>query len=603
MTTPEPYIALVKEAKALLASGESEKAGRRFQDALAMRPDYYEGWIALGKIQYELGQYGKALESLEASETCDPLSQDFVKIQHAMHARDYGRAVAIARQMLDMHPHHSRAVFTLSHIFKLQGAHEKRISILEDGLSSSPANIMLRQLLVGAYEDAGEYGSAIQTAEHLIEIDPSIINLMALMQIYIRYGFNEETLAVAERVLLTREAGKDKKSEIHLIRGHALRTLGHRDEGIAAYRSSLAQHPENATAWWALADMKNYNFSATDREALNQLSSQPNIDLRQKCQALFALAKAEEQVGGIEGALPFYKAANASYGAGQFGAEAFSHAVNGLTKAFTPEVLSKQASIQDPKTTPIFIVGLPRSGSTLIEQILASHSKIEGTMELPTLPAIKRKIHLHCMEHFEESYFQALGRVSASELNIFCQSYLEQSAMFRRENTPYFIDKLPHNFEHVGLIHKILPHAIIIDARRHPMDCGLSLFKQYFARGSAFSYDLHNIGAYYNGYLKIMDHWDQNIPGKVLRVQYETLVEDTEAQICKILSHVGADFEEGCLQFYQTKRAVRTASSEQVRQPIFKTSMGVWKTVESALEDLSESLGEGTLGRFQHLDG
>jgi len=256
-----------------------------------------------------------------------------------------------------------------------------------------------------------------------------------------------------------------------------------------------------------------------------------------------------------------------------------------------------QAKPEPAGPTPIFIVGMPRAGSTLIEQILASHSHIEGTMELMTLPYLKRTIRMAGGRRFNKNYLQALREFSQAELSAFGQSYLDETAIYRTSK-PYFIDKLPANFERIGLIHKILPQAIIIDARRHPMDCGFSAYKQHFANGQEYSYNLDHIGQYFNIYLQLMDHWDDVLPGKVKLVQYEELVRDTEAWVRQILAHVGVDFENECLRFYENKRAVKTASSEQVRQPIYTNSIGRWQTVSDRLRPLSDSLGEETMARF-----
>jgi hypothetical protein len=240
---------------------------------------------------------------------------------------------------------------------------------------------------------------------------------------------------------------------------------------------------------------------------------------------------------------------------------------------------------------------MPRAGSTLIEQILASHSQIEGTMELMTLPYLKRTIRVVAGRKYNKNYLQALRDFSQAELSDFGQVYLDETAVYRTSK-PFFIDKLPANFERIGLIHKILPQAVIIDARRHPMDCGFSAYKQHFASGHEYSYNLDHIGQYFNIYLQLMDHWDSVLPGKVKLVQYEDMVRNTENSIREILAHIGVDFEEACLRFYENKRAVKTASSEQVRQPIYTKSVGRWQTVSEQLKPLRDSLGEETMARF-----
>ena len=295
---------------------------------------------------------------------------------------------------------------------------------------------------------------------------------------------------------------------------------------------------------------------------------------------------------GLREAMPYYERANAAYPSSRFDPEKFKTAAQHLIGSCLKFAIDKQAKHFPTEPTPIFIIGLPRSGSTLLEQILASHSQIEGTMELPVLPNIKRKMHLTATRRFSKPFLQSLGLFSEDDLMHFGQEYLDESAVFRSEKTLFFIDKLPHNFEHVGLIHKILPQAIILDIRRNPMDCGLSLFKQFFARGVEFSYKLENIGAYYSTYLNIMSHWDRLLPNRILHIQYEDLVQDIEQQLRTILNHIGVAFEPACLNFHTSKRAVRTASSEQVRQPLFTSAIGVWEEVEDCLIPLKRSLPE-----------
>ena len=226
---------------------------------------------------------------------------------------------------------------------------------------------------------------------------------------------------------------------------------------------------------------------------------------------------------------------------------------------------------------------------------------VEGTIELPVLPSIKRRAHKLCADTLGGDYLEKVGEISATDLAALGQEYIDDSAIFRSEGAAYFTDKLPHNFEHIGLIHKILPHAVILDIRRNPLDCGLSLYRQYFAAGVGYSYDLRDIGAYYNGYLALMDHWDEVVPGRVHRVIYEELVAEPERIITRLLEDIGLGFEPSCLSFHKTERAVRTASSEQVRQPLNSAGIGQWRGVDGQLAPLKESLGQETLARFSNI--
>jgi len=394
------------------------------------------------------------------------------------------------------------------------------------------------------------------------------------------------------------EKDSEELGKVDLLRGHALRILGRREESEAAYKACINNTPNNGAGWGGLADFKNYKFSDADKQTMEKLINNEKIDDEQRCLAAFALAKAYENDDDKVMAFEWYKRANDLRPGVNFDPEENIEYCNKYIEVFDASMLEKQSSPLPDGPTPIFIVGMPRAGSTLIEQILSSHSQIEGTMELSTLQKLERKIKITGGQKFKQHYPECLDKFSQAELSEFGQKYIDQSEVYRTDK-PYFIDKLPPNFERIGLIHKILPQAIIIDARRHPFDCGYSAYKQYFAGGHDYSYNLENIANYYNCYLKFMDHWDDVLPGKVICVQYENMVRDTEATTRLILDHIGVSFEEDCLRFFENKRAVKTASSEQVRQPIYTKGIGQWKPVEEELAPLIESLGAETLARFE----
>ncbi|MDJ0920437.1 MAG: sulfotransferase [Henriciella sp.] len=599
MQAPEPYKALADQADALIASGDPVRAIVCLKEALKLKPTYFRGWIQLSRLLYEQKHYAEAVKVVRAAEQFDPLRAEFQSVQRCLQARDFHRARLLAQDMQVKQHGHPRAVFTLAHIAQLQGDHEGRAAILRDGLSHSPANLVLRMMLFSALEEAGDFAQAIETAEHIAEIEETFETVWTLTSIQFRYGQNEAALLGCDRSEKLCQSDPAKLSDINLIRAQVYRILGRKDDSLSAFRASLANNSDNAAAWWGLADLKTYAFSDDDKMAIRALLRRADLDPEQRSMAAFALAKASETQGDWKATMALYKQANALRCDIQFNSDGFLKAADRLVEAVTPAAVERQAVSDPSDPIPIFILGMPRSGSTLIEQILASHSQIEGTMEQPVLPGIKRKAHRICAQHLGGSYLSQLARIGASDLTELGNAYLDQGALFREGQTKFFTDKLPYNFEHVALIHKILPRALIIDARRNPLDCGFSLFKQYFAKGSDFSYALEHIGAFYNGYLKLMDHWDAVLPGKVLHVQYEDLVQDPEAQIRRILEHVGVSFEPACLNFHETDRAIRTASSEQVRQPLNRRGIGAWRQVSAELEPLRQSLGEATLKRFE----
>lgn len=590
--------ALRLDAERLAANGAGGDAIAMLKRGLETTPDFFNAWLTLSRLLYSEQRFGEALKAVRTAENHDPLGAQFGRIQQSMQARDFAAARSAAEGMLAICPGHPRAVYTLAHLATSQGDHESAVAILHNGLAIAPANPVLQRLRVGALEQSGAYARAVEAAQALTRLDESFEALWGLISLQLRYGLNDQALSSCVRATRLGLLDAARASALETVRGQILRILGRTADSIAAFQASLAQDPANASAWWGLADMKTYRFSASERASIIRLLERPDLDPGRKSLAAFALGKAHDDDGEPAAAIAFYARANALQPGPPFDAARFSAAVDRLTASFTPQALERQAAQPADSPVPVFIVGLPRSGSTLLEQILASHSQIDGTIEQPTLPALKRKAHRECVQRFTGDYLDHVGRLEPEALNELGGTYLEESLLFRTGGAAIFTDKLPHNFEHVGLIHKILPQAVVIDMRRNPMDCGLSLFKQHFTQGVEFSRRLSDIAAYYNGYLKIMDHWDTVLPGKVVHVQYEDLIRDPEPVITDILARIGVAFEPACLEFYTTKRAIRTASSEQVRQPLYDTGIGAWKRVETHLSELKDGLGEATLQRF-----
>jgi len=587
---------LIEAAQDHRNSGQLSSAIDVLHKARLLPPKSFRDWTTLSRSYFECEIYPLARMCAQAAESADALQADFGRIQQAMARPDINTAKSIAQEMLSKEPGHPRAVFTLVHIARSKGRHEASVEHLKAALELSPANLFLRQLLVQSLEDLGETATAAEQIQKLVILKDDVETRVLQAQFLFRHGRNAEALNTLTDLDMS---GLNSKlhSEIDLLKGQIFKVLGRRSESEGAFRTSLEHNPYSGSAWAALADMKNYIFSKDDKATLDRIWAARDLLPDQKSQAGFALAKAAEQDAGPKAAMAIYHRANAAFSAASFSGKQFGQAIERIKQGFDVVALSQQAGPSKP--VPIFILGMPRSGSTLVEQILASHSVVTGTQELLCLPSVKRSAHLLATQKYGGGYLDKIGAIETADLEKLGQDYLRLSAFYHQNETPYFIDKLPYNFEHIGLIHKILPQAIIIDTRRNPMDCGLSIYKQFFARGSEYSYNLAHIGAYYNGYLKLMDHWDSVLPGRVFRIQYETLIEDTEAVVRQLLDHTGLEFESDCLKFYENKRAVRTASSEQVRQPINRKGIGAWRQVELELQPLKDALGPETLARFE----
>jgi tetratricopeptide (TPR) repeat protein len=383
-----------------------------------------------------------------------------------------------------------------------------------------------------------------------------------------------------------------RQPKVWMSLGHALKTANHNAESIAAYRRCIELAPHFGEVWWSLANLKTFQF--TDEEVGTMQAQLQRTDLSNddRFHFHFSLGKALEDAGEYEESFRHYLEGNRlrrlliRYDATENSAH-----VARSKKLFTREFFAERADFGFPAADPIFIVGLPRSGSTLIEQMLASHPHVEGTQELPDISMIARMVGKRTTRPEGSAYPRALARFSSAELHALGEKYLAQTRIQRKTQRPLFIDKMPNNFAHVGLIHLILPNARIIDARRHPLGCCFAGFKQHFARGQSFTYDLTEIGRYYRDYVALMAHFDAVLPGRVHRVIYENMVEDTEAEVRRLLAYCGLPYDEAVLRFHENQRAVRTASSEQVRRPIFREGIDQWRHFEPWLAPLKGALG------------
>lgn len=582
--------------------GRADAAIPVFEQAVTLRPGFYQGWAMLSRLRYESGDISGASDALEQAGRCDPFDREFTAIQAAMRGERFGEAERISRGLLQQLPGYPRAAYVLAHLASKVGAFEEAARILTQALRYFPADVNLRSALVTAREESGDYAGGLDIAKTIVELRPGLAaSWLILGRVHGHCGHYEDCLANYDKAMTLAGGKVTEIGNMELLRGHILKILGRHDEGIAAYRASANIVEGNGAAWWGLADMKTFRFTDEDVEAMRKIADDESVKAEQRTQAAFALGKAFEDRQEVDVSFGWYAKGNALRTNVDFDAQTNHGGIQSIKAAYTPETLATQANPIPDGPTPIFIVGLPRSGSTLVEQILASHSAIEGTMELPNLPNVVRRITIDGGRR-KLDYPVSMASFSASELAAYGQAFLDETAMYRTDK-PYFIDKLPTNFDKVGLIHMILPQAIVIDARRHPLDCGFSCFKQHFAAGHPFSYDLGHIGAYYNAYLEMMDHWDAVLPGKVFLAQYERVVDDTEGAVRALLAHCGVGFEPECLRFFENARPVRTASSEQVRQPIYRKGVGYWKNFDAQLAPLRAALGDATLARFADLPG
>jgi tetratricopeptide (TPR) repeat protein len=379
-----------------------------------------------------------------------------------------------------------------------------------------------------------------------------------------------------------------------VMRGHAEKTIGRLEDAVASYRSAYGLQPLYGDAFWSLANTKTYRFTPDEVEHMRRAEASERIGVDDRIHMCFALGKALEDAAEYEESFTYYERGNLlKQGVVQHRRDFLERRVEAQISVCNEALFAAHAGVGAPATDPIFIVGLPRAGSTLLEQILASHSMVDGTMELPNIIALSQRLRSPlgaAAAEGEGRYPAILAELDSDYFRRFGEQFVEDTRIYRGD-APYFIDKNPNNFFHIGLIRLILPNAKIIDARRHPLACCFSGFKQLFGQGQEFSYGLQEIGDYYRRYVELMGHWDEVLPGFVLRVQHEDVVEDLEREVRRMLDFCGLPFEEACLEFHATERSVRTPSSEQVRQPIYRSGLDAWQPYERWLAPLKRALG------------
>lgn len=449
----------------------------------------------------------------------------------------------------------------------------RRAVELAPGWAAAKANLAL---LLGR---TGRPAEAMELLDDIFVLEPDFVGHWNLKAATLgRLGDFDEAISLYEQVL----ARAPMQPKAWMSYGHMLKTIGRQADGIAAYRKAIAIKPMLGEAWWSLANLKTVEFSDADVASMHNALEADGLDEEDRFHLEFALGKAMHDRGRFDQAFGHYERGNALRLKQQpWSAEEIHRKVEESIEAFTSEAFAQRpGGCEAPD--PIFIVGMPRAGSTLIEQILSSHSMVEGTSELPDLPLIARRGGV---------YPASALALSEEERRKAGDEYLRRASVQRRTDRPFFIDKLPNNWLFVPFIQLALPNAKIIDARRHPLACCLSNFRQHFARGQAFTYDLADVGHYYTDYARLMGHVDQVLPRRVHRVIYERMVQDTETEVRALLDHCGLEFEPACLEFHKTERAVRTASSEQVRQPIYGDATEEWRGYERHLDPLKTALG------------
>ncbi|TLY91042.1 MAG: tetratricopeptide repeat protein [Gammaproteobacteria bacterium] len=573
---------------ALGEAGRGPEAITALRRAVALKPDLADGWRLLADQLDAAGdlagadltraRYIKAATHdprlLEAAAALVANDLPVAQARLAAHLQRFPTDIAALRMQAEV-------AARLQHIVDA-------LRLLERCLELAPGFDAARHNYASLLNRSGRAEAALKQIEQLLAKaprDPGHRSLLAA--ILANLGSFDETVRVYEE-LLKEHPGQAK---IWMSYGHALRTAGRQDDSVSAYRRAISMVPTLGEAYWSLANLKTFRFTDEEARAMRAALGRKDLADEDRVHFEFALGKTLEDAGSYEDSFAHYAAGNALRRRSHpYSADDNADLIRRLKELFTADFFAARAGWGCPTPDPIFIVGLPRAGSTLLEQILASHSLVEGTMELPDVPRIVHELNARAREAGPR-FPELLAGLDRDALHALGAGYLESTRVQRKTGAPFFIDKNPNNWLYLGLIQLMLPNARIIDARRHPLACGFSCFKQHFARGQSFTYDLEDLGRYYRDYIELMAHFERTLPNRIHRVLYESMVADTESEVRRLLACCKLPFEAGCLRFYDNPRAVRTASSEQVRQPIFDEGLEHWRNYEPWLGPLKEALG------------
>jgi predicted Zn-dependent protease len=574
---------------ALGALGKGADAVAALSRAVEIAPDHAQAWRALGDELTLAGETVRADAAYARHIKASVRDPELIEAAAALCDNELAVAERRLRGFLKRHPTDVAAIRMLAEIGVRLGRYEQAEHLLARCLELAPSFTAARHHYATVLYRLNKAAEAIAQIDSLLADDPRNPGYRNLKAAALgRIGEYDRAIEVYGGVLKD-HPGQPK---VWMSYGHALKTVGRQADCIAAYRRCVALAPAFGEAWWSLANLKTVRFTEDDVAAMTRELAREGISDEDRFHLHFALGKALEDAKAYEASFGHYEAGNALRRQDlDYDADDTSDHVRRSTALFTPGFFAERAGQGSAAPDPIFIVGLPRAGSTLIEQILSSHSEVEGTQELPDIISMARRIGGKPNSERRTGYPEALAALTPDDLRALGEEYLERAQVHRKLGRPFFIDKMPNNFAHLGLIHLALPNAKVIDARRHPLGCCFSAFKQHFARGQGFTYGLEDLGRYYADYVALMAHFDAVLPGRVHRVIYEEMVADPEAQVRALLDHCGLPFEDGCLRFYENDRAVRTASSEQVRQPIYSDAADHWRNFEPWLGPLKASLG------------
>ena len=567
---------------------QCDNALKAYERAVALNPALLASWQTLGKIYRDLGENERSTTCEKHAERLLKLPPELLSVTSMIHERKFYQAEQLCRAFVQKNRQHVEGMRLLAKIATELGILDDADFLLESCLEFQPDFLAARYDYTQVLFKRQRFQKSMEQAALLLKHQPAVPAFRLLYaNAAVPVGEFDKALEYYDRLI----EESPHNLHYHMLKGHALKSLGDRQRAIEAYKEAAKIKADHGDAYWSLANVKTYRFEEAEivqmQRAEADAASKP-VDRYQLC---FALGKSFEDSDNYDAAFEYYARGNQlKLAESRYRAERTDNEFARQQEICTQQFFYDRAGYGADSNEPVFIVGLPRAGSTLLEQILASHPMVDGTIELPDIMSQAQKLGGRHKIDEESRYPPILETLDQQQFERFGNQYLKSTRVYRKDGI-YFTDKMPNNFRHIGLIQLMFPNCKIVDARRHPMACCFSNFKQLFGDGQEFSYGLEEVGRYYSGYVELMDHWENALPGKILRVQYEDVVEDLETQVRRLLAFLGLPFDQRCIEFHKTERAVHTPSAEQVRQPLYKSGLEQWKNFEPFLGPLKESLG------------
>jgi tetratricopeptide (TPR) repeat protein len=583
-----------------VALKDAPRAIEAYERAVQINPALPAAWGMLEGLYKMVGDDGQRQVAAAHVRKLKSVPPDVITATGLYCEGELTAAEKLIRAFLLRHGDNVEAMRLLARIGVAREVLDDAEVLLAAALKMAPDYIELRRDYACVLLDRHKDAEAIAHLDDLLELDPKNVDYRTLRATAtVGLGDHEGGLRRFADVLMDTDSKSPLAADLHLSIAHSLKTLGRRAESIEEYRKAIEVRPNFGDAYWSLANLKTYQYSAEEIAQLEIAEADPATAAIDRYHLCFALGKACEDRKDYERSFRFYERGNALKRAeSRYRAELLEQNTANQKRVCTREFFLERTGYGAASREPVFILGMPRAGSTLLEQILASHSEVEGTQELANVPRAVLDLQGYNPDLNNPRYPGCLATMPAEEFGALGEKYLADTKVYRSGGKPHFIDKMPNNFRHVGLIHLMLPNAKIIDARREPMACCFGNLKQLYARGQEFVYSIDDIARYYRTYLELMEHWDAALPGRVLRVHHEDVVDDLEGSVRRILDYCELPFEPACLEFHRTERSIRTASSEQVRQPIYREGLDQWRNYEPWLGPLKEALGDA-LSRYR----